>query len=155
MATTAEIQTKTFEHSSIIKTTVEEMMAFHEQENAFGILTPPPVFIQVHRRDLNSIRDGEIAFTMWMGPVPVKWLAEHRPGPIETSFVDFQVKGPLKYWEHRHIFEPVEGGVRLTDRISIAHQDGLQGIITRLIFDGLPLRMLFIYRHLRTRLALS
>ena len=94
-------------------------------------------------------------FTLWFGPIPIRWLARHEPGPTSHSFADSQVKGPLAYWRHEHIFNEVAGGVELTDRITLAHRGGLRGLWTRLAFDGLPLRILFAYRHWRTRRALQ
>lgn len=146
--------TRVFEHRSFFPTTAEAMTAFHAQPRAFSILTPPPIFLQVLRDDRTSLTDGEIEFRLWFGPLPVYWLARHEPGPIETSFIDRQLSGPMAVWEHQHIFKPVTGGVELIDHITLAHKPGLPGIFSRLIFDGLPLRFLFIYRHLRTRLAL-
>lgn len=145
----------TFEHSSVINTTMDAIWDFHEDPQAFAKLTPPPIFVQVHRRDLDSLTDGEMEFTLWFGPVPIRWLAQHEPGPTEHSFADRMMRGPVAYWLHRHIFEEVEGGIRLTDRITIQHKPGAAGILTRLMFGGLPLRFLFIYRHLRTRLTLE
>lgn len=146
---------KTFEHSSVINTTLDEMHDFHADPKAFSRLTPPPIFAQIHRRDLKSLTDGEMEFTLWFGPVPIRWLARHEPGPTEHSFADRMIEGPMAFWLHCHIFEPVEGGVMLTDRITLAHKPGLAGLLTRLMFDGLPLKILFFYRHLRTRFALS
>lgn len=144
----------TFEHRSFIKnTTAEAVLEWHEHPKAFQRLTPPPVFIQVHRREMDSIRDGEVEFTMWMGPIPIRWIAQHEPGPIETSFIDRQMQGPLASWEHTHSMQPIEGGVELIDRIQIEHPNGWRGIFTRLAFNRLGLRGLFIYRHLRTRLG--
>lgn len=145
---------KVFEHRSIIPTTVEAIIAFHEHPRAFQRLTPPPVFIHVQRNDLQSLTEGEVAFTMWMGPIPVRWLARHEAGPTPHSFIDRQLEGPLAVWEHQHIFEAVPEGVALIDHITLEHRKGWRGWLTRLAFDGLPLRMLFIYRHWRTRLAL-
>lgn len=146
---------KIFEHQSNIQTTMEAMWDFHADPKAFSRLTPPPVFAQIHRRELRSLTDGEMEFTLWMGPIPVRWLAQHESGSIETAFVDRMIKGPLAYWRHEHIFEPTENGVRLTDRITIGHKPGLAGLFTRMAFDGLPLRLLFVYRHLRTRMSVS
>jgi ligand-binding SRPBCC domain-containing protein len=61
------------------------------------------------------------------------------------------LEGPMAVWEHQHIFEDVPGGAALVDRITLAHKPGLPGLLTRLIFDGVPLRALFMYRHWRTR----
>lgn len=145
--------THTFIKKSVINTTLDKMMQFHEAPDAFAKLTPPPIFVQVHRDDRTSIREGEIEFTLWFGPIPFRWVACHEEGPTEWSFADRMTKGPMAYWRHEHIFTEVEGGVELTDHITLAHQSGLQGIFTRLLFDGFPLRILFFYRHLRTRLG--
>jgi len=142
-----------FIKKSVMNTTIEKMMAFHEAPNAFSTLTPPPIFVQVHRDDRASIAQGEIEFTLWVLFIPFRWIALHEPGPTPNSFADHMIKGPMAYWRHEHIFTPVENGVELMDRVTLAHQSGLRGILTRLMFDGIPLRILFFYRHLRTKWA--
>lgn len=155
IATHAEAppNSKVFETSTTIATTMEKMQEFHRDADALAKLTPPPIFVRLREDNRISNTEGDLKFTMWFGPVPLQWHAQHQSGPTETSFADFMVSGPMAYWRHEHIFEEVDGGVRLTDRVTLAHPSGWQGLLTRLVFDGLPLRILFIYRHLRTRLA--
>ena len=148
-------QYRVFEKSSAIDASVDAMLRFHESPTALSKLTPPPIIMRIRRDDRKSIREGEIAFTLWLGPLPIRWLARHEPGPTAHSFADTQVEGPMAHWRHEHIFTPVADGVQLTDRITLAHKSGLRGWLTRLMFDGLPLRLLFAYRHLRTRRALK
>jgi len=100
------------------------------------------------------LSEGELEFNLWFGPIPIRWIARHEPGPTENSFADRMVKGPMAYWRHEHIFESVSDGAKLTDRVTIAHKPGISGLITRLMFDGIPLRILFFYRHMRTKAAL-
>jgi ligand-binding SRPBCC domain-containing protein len=126
-------RTKVFVQRSVIPGTAAQLWDFHAQPNAFSKLTPPPIFIQVLKNDLQS----------------------HEPGPTPTSFRDRMLRGPLAVWEHEHIFSDVPGGVELLDRVTLAHRPGLVGLVTRLLFDGLPLRLFFLYRHLRTRWALG
>lgn len=147
--------THIFTKKSVMKTTLDKMMQFHQHPKAFSKLTPPPIFVQLHRDDRLSITEGEIEFTLWVGLIPLRWIVYHEEGPIASSFVDRMVKGPMAYWRHEHIFTEVDDGIELTDRITLAHQSGLQGIFTRLMFDGFPLRFLFFYRHLRTRLTIT
>ena len=130
-------------------------MAFHQDPRALSKLTLPSTFIQILRDDRTSLTDGEIEFNLWLGPFPIRWVEAHAPGPIPTSFTDRMVRSPLAFWEHQHIFEPIGESTRLVDRITFAHKSGLAGLFTRLMFDGLPLRLLFIYRHWRTRRALA
>lgn len=149
--TTAPANTRQFVKSSLIDTSLAAITDFHSDPRALARLTPPPICMQLHRDDRRSLTDGEIDFTLWFGPLPIRWLARHEPGPTPHSFADSQVKGPLAYWRHEHIFTEVSGGIELTDRITIAHRRAPLGLLTRLAFDGLPLRILFAYRHWRTR----
>lgn len=153
MTSNAPPTAKVFERRSVIPTTMDKMWNFHAAPRAFSTLTPPPIFVQVLRDSRTSLTDGELEFRLWVGPIPVYWRARHEPGPIPTSFIDRQLNGPMAYWEHQHLFRAVPGGVELTDHLTLAHKPGLAGLFTRLMFDGLPLRILFLYRHLRTRLG--
>ena len=143
------------EFRTVIPTTMDAMIAFHEAPEALAMLTPPPLIIQVLRDDRESFAEGEIEFRLWFGPLPVRWLARHEAGPTPTSFADRMIEGPMAYWLHQHIFAEVEGGIELVDRIQLAHKTGLSGLVSRLMFDGLAMRFLFFYRHLRTKMALK
>lgn len=147
--------TRHFEHRSTMATTLEQVVAFHADSRALSRLSMPPTRIQVLHDDRESLTSGRIAFRLWLGPVPVRWVAEHMPGPTPSSFTDVMVEGPLARWEHQHIFQQVGDGVVLIDRIAFEHKSGLRGMLTRLVFDGLPLRILFMYRHWRTRKAVE
>jgi ligand-binding SRPBCC domain-containing protein len=92
---------------------------------------------------------------LWLGPIPIRWVAQHSPGPNEYSFADHMVRGPMAHWQHQHILEPVGDQTRLVDRIALEHKPGVVGLFTRLFFDGPPLRFLFWFRHWRTKRALK
>lgn len=138
-----------------MRTTVERLKAFHVQPDAFKRLTPPPIIARIQRDERTSLTEGELEFTLWFGIFPIRWLARHEPGPTPDSFADVMVRGPMASWRHEHIFEATADGAALIDRVTLAHKPGLMGVITRLMFDGLPLRFLFFYRHFRTRQAVE
>ncbi|MCA0456264.1 MAG: SRPBCC family protein [Chloroflexi bacterium] len=144
-----------FKKKSVMKGSLQQLWDFHAQPNAFAKLTPPPIFIRVRENKLKSLTEGTVDFTMWLGPIPLHWVAQHEAGPTEMSFTDRQLVGPMAYWEHQHSFRAVMDGVELTDHVTLEHKPGLTGLFTRLFFDGIPLQIFFFYRHLRTRLALA
>lgn len=144
------MKTKVYEKSTVFKTTLDAMKTLHERIGP-AQLSPPPIFVQVHRDTRTSLTEGELEFTLWMGFIPIRWLARHESADSPHAFADRMIQGPMAFWRHEHIFTPVENGVKLTDRLTIAHKDGLQGLLTRLMFDGIPLQILFFYRHLKTR----
>jgi ligand-binding SRPBCC domain-containing protein len=145
---------KTFQHRSVFRTPIEAMTHFHNAPNALQVLTPPPLFVQMVRDGRVSLTQGQVVFKLWFGPLPVLWQARHEPGSIPTSFIDRMLTGPMASWEHEHMFQQIDQGVELTDRITYAHKAGWRGALTRLVFDGLSLQFLFWYRHWRTKQAL-
>lgn len=148
-------QRTVYAKTSRFDASLDELLRFHQHPRALAKLTPPPLFAQLLRDERQSITEGEVEFRLWFGPMPMRWIARHEPGATPDSFADVQMRGPLAYWRHEHIFRDAAGGVELTDRVTLAHKPGLWGIFTRLAFNGLSLRMLFAFRHWRTRLALA
>ncbi|MBC8097819.1 MAG: hypothetical protein H7Y11_00115 [Armatimonadetes bacterium] len=144
-----------FQKRTVMHTTVAKLTAFHQDPKALGKLSPPPIFMQIQRDTRTSLTEGELEFTLWFAVLPIRWLAQHQPGPTATSFADLMLRGPLAYWRHEHIFEQTSDGVALVDRVTLAHKPGIAGLLTRLMFDGLPLQFLFFYRHMRTRQAVE
>ncbi len=144
-----------FCRTSLIDCSLAAVRRFHSEPRALARLTPPPLIMQLHRDDRRSLTEGEVEFSLWFGPLPIRWVARHEAGPAPDSFADVQLRGPLAYWRHEHIFRAVDGGVALTDHITFSHKPGPVGWLTRIAFDGWPLRILFAYRHWRTRRALT
>ncbi len=107
-------------------------------------LTPPPLIVQFHHVD--PLEEGSIAdFTMWMGPIPVRWTAIHSQ-VTSHGFTDKQTRGPFRAWEHRHHFQELDDGrTEVVDEIKAE----LGGLISRFMWLTLPL--LFAYRGWRTR----
>ena len=145
---------RSYSKVSFIPTTIDAMLAFHEAPQAMNQLTMPPIFLQVIRDERVSLTEGELEFRLWFGPVPVRWVARHEPGPIPTAFTDRMIDGPMKSWVHEHIFEAEGDFVRLEDRITFVHKPGWRGWLSRLFFDGIPLNILFTYRHWKTKISL-
>jgi ligand-binding SRPBCC domain-containing protein len=144
-----------FQKRTRFNVSLAQLIAFHENPSNLPKLTPPPIFIHIQRDNRSSLSEGEIEFTLWFGPFPVTWLALHEPGPTGHSFADLALNSPLDYWRHEHIFEQLENGVALVDRVSYAHKPGFRGIVTRLFFGKIPLVILFNYRHLQTQIAMK
>lgn len=143
--------TKTFQYTSIIPASLETVIRFHEKPSALRKLTPPPIIVQMVKDERKSLTEGTLEFVLWFGPIPVHWVARHEKGPVPTSFIDRMISGPMAEWEHQHIFRAIDGGVELIDHLTFAHKAGWRGWLTRFVFDGLPLRILFWYRHWRTK----
>ena len=79
----------TFDYRFTVNAPLAAVSAFHFEPGILKTLTPPLMIMQVHRFD--PLAEGSIGeFTMWMGPIPVHWKAEHS-GVTSSGFTDTQV----------------------------------------------------------------
>jgi ligand-binding SRPBCC domain-containing protein len=146
---------RTFRHHSVFCATIADLTRFHSDPAALRVLTPPPVLCQIVRDERTSLTAGEITFRLWMGPLPIEWVARHEPASVALGFADRMLCGPLASWRHEHQFRPLPQGVELVDEVTYAHPPGWRGALTRLMFGGPALRAVFWYRHWRTRRAVE
>ncbi len=70
----------------------------------------------------------------------------------DSLMVDVQSgRGPFKFWKHEHHFIEKDNAVFLMDRLSYQLPFGLLGTIIDLIIFRWIQKMLFSYRHKKTR----
>lgn len=140
---------KKFRHQTRVKAPVEAVAEFHHDSQALKRLTPPPVFVQIHSMEPlaeNSMTD----FTMWMGPLPVRWVAIHTDVDPKRGFKDSQLRGPFARWEHRHTFVALDDKNSVViDEIEAEYGRGFWGLLGRLMW--LNLSFMFAYRGWVTR----
>ena len=128
--------------------------AFHHDASALPRLTPPPILVQLHR--VEPLANGSLAdFTLWFGPLPVRWVAVHSQVDPLNGFTDTQQAGPLKFWRHTHRFEALDANTtRVSEHVDYEHRAGWRGWLSRVLYNRLALRCLFFYRAWATRRAL-
>jgi ligand-binding SRPBCC domain-containing protein len=139
-----------YKHRFEVNAPLAAVAEFHAQSASMGAITPPPVVVRIHRAPARLDDGDEMEFTMWLGPLPVRWLARIED-VSPTGFSDRQLSGPFGHWLHRHTFVPIdETTTAVVDEINLKLRPhllwGLVGLGMRL---GLPL--LFAYRGWKTR----
>ncbi|MBC7966274.1 MAG: cyclase [Fuerstia sp.] len=141
-----------FDFRFTVEAPLAAVSAFHFQTGILKALTPPLMIMQVHRFD--PLANGSIGeFTMWMGPIPVRWVAEHSE-VSQTGFTDTQTQGPMKFWKHTHRFNSVSPDMtEVHEHIEFEHHSGLRGLWSRILFPRPALIVLFSYRRWATRRA--
>lgn len=142
-----------FQHSFFVQSPIEIVRDFHTRAESMRLITPPPIIVQIHSSPevLDSMDTME--FTLWMGPLPVRWSARIE-NVSEHGFIDRQLEGPFEKWVHTHQFEADGSGTRVHDIVSYRmKKHPFWGIVGSLMSAGLPL--LFKYRAWRTKHLLS
>lgn len=145
----------TFDYSFTVRAPLSAVAHFHHDTRALRRLTPPPIIAQMHR--IEPLAEGSVSqFTLWFGPLPVRWVAVHTGVDRRTGFTDTQARGPMRRWEHTHRFARVdEHATRVTEHIVYEHRAGLGGLLSRVLFSRPALWFLFSYRAWATRRALE
>lgn len=105
-----------FEKKLELAVPLKALYDWHARPGAFERLSPPWVPVTVAQRQGQGITAGNW-LKMKMGPSPLSWLARHRVEIPEQLFVDLQARGPFAYWQHQHLFEALEAGSQLCDRV--------------------------------------
>ncbi len=125
---------------------LEAVAFFHRDTRALKLLTPPPILVQIHRTE--PLANGSLSeFTLWFVPLPVRWLAVHSQVDPQSGFTDIQMRGPMKYWEHSHHWEPVgPAATMMEEKIRFEYPSGLQGIFARIMFALPLLKLMLLYR---------
>jgi ligand-binding SRPBCC domain-containing protein len=141
-------------HRFVVQAPLSAVKHFHTRASTLKDITPPLIFMQVHNAPAVMGEGDTMDFTMWLGPIPIRWCArienEHPRG-----FWDRQVSGPFASWLHHHSFAPLgPDQTEVLDEVEATlHSNWYYRIVGVAMWVGLPL--LFAYRSWRTRSLLQ
>lgn len=136
-----------FKYSSLIDAPVEVVWSFHERSDVLDLLTPPWQPIQVVRRE-GGLEVGAISdVRIFVGPIPLRWLAVHTEYNQYHLFTDEQREGPFECWKHRHQFTAENHKTLLTDDIDFSLPGGFLSDFFASWLIMMQLDQIFRYRH--------
>jgi uncharacterized protein (TIGR01777 family) len=122
------MQVETFIRRSTLPVSADEAFAWHRRPGALERLTPPWEDVQILRRTGGIANGDRLELRVSIGPLPVRWVAEHRDCEPGRQFRDVQLHGPFALWDHLHRFEPLgPDQCVLEDRIEYAVPGGPLG----------------------------
>src|SRR5688572_13261214 len=125
----------------------DEALAWHERPGAFERLAPPWDTIDVIERH-GSLRPGDrTTIRLWMGGLPIHWVAEHYGYEPGWQFCDRELAGPFAVWEHVHRFLPEGERCVLEDDITFRVPGGILGRLLGSGYASRALARMFAYRH--------
>jgi ligand-binding SRPBCC domain-containing protein len=141
-----------FLKESRIRATPARVFAFHESPGALERLTPPWEKVTVESGGTSIQVGSRVVLVTRLGPIPLRWVAEHVEYSPPHLFVDRQVSGPFARWNHRHEFlDDGQDGTILRDVVDYEPPLGLVGRWLGSGFLEGKLSRMFEYRHEQTR----
>ncbi len=124
--------------------------AFFSSPNNLALITPPEMgFIT-----LTPMAAGQEIYTGMLIDykvkplfgIPLRWQTEIQRVEKPHRFVDTQLKGPYRLWEHTHIFTQTGKGVLMKDEVKYQLPFGPIGVLTNSLLVRKKLENLFRYR---------
>lgn len=134
---------RVYEHSTEFPFSPERLWAFHERPDVIQLLTPPATPLKLVRQSGGLEKGAEKEFLIGPPPFQIRWLARHVECEPGRMFVDEQVAGPFRYWQHIHVITWAAQGSRLIDRVTYDFPGGALAAP----FIQWQLRRLFRHRH--------
>jgi ligand-binding SRPBCC domain-containing protein len=126
-------------------------------EDAFGFfsdalnlerITPPWLRFRVLEPDSIEMGPGAlIEYRLRLHLVPIRWLTRIEVWEPGRRFVDRQLRGPYRIWEHTHEFEPSGGGTLMRDTVHYELPLGPLGDLAHRAFVRRDLDRIFDFRR--------
>ncbi len=107
--------------SQFVARPLDEAFAFFAEPRNLARITPAGMGFEFRSHDL-AMREG-LVIDYRLRPLlgmPTDWRTEITAYDPPHSFVDVQLRGPYRRWEHVHRFTPVEGGTVVEDEVTYA-----------------------------------
>ncbi len=64
-----------YHHTFRVKAPQAAVAEFHSRSASMPAITPPPMIVRVHAAPARLASGDEMDFTLWAGPVPLRWVA--------------------------------------------------------------------------------
>lgn len=97
---------------------IDEVWPFFTDAHNLEAITPPILRFNVTTPAPIDMKAGTlIDYRLRIRGVPVGWRTEISLWEPGVRFMDRQLRGPYRWWEHEHTFTPQAGGTLCTDRV--------------------------------------
>lgn len=124
--------------------------AFFSSPNNLAKITPP----EMDFKTITRFNEGAEIYTGMLIDYKVKplfgismfWRTEIQEVQKPYKFIDTQLKGPYRLWEHTHIFTEKENGVLMQDVVKYQLPFGPLGVLTHSLLVRKKLQTLFAFR---------
>jgi ligand-binding SRPBCC domain-containing protein len=97
---------------------IERVFPFFSEARNLERLTPAFLRFQILASSHEVLQAGSlIDYRLRLHGVPVRWRTRIEEWAPPLRFVDVQIRGPFRYWQHLHEFVQDEGGTLVKDTV--------------------------------------
>jgi ligand-binding SRPBCC domain-containing protein len=142
------MRTQFLERRQVVARPLDEVFEFFSRASNLELLTPRSLSFRLITPEPIEMRTGTlIEYRLRVHGLPLHWVSRIENWEDGHGFVDRQLRGPYRFWLHRHGFEAVGSGTEVRDRVEYALPLGVAGEIVALPFVRRDLARIFDYRR--------
>jgi ligand-binding SRPBCC domain-containing protein len=136
------------ERSQRLPVPADRAFAFFSDARNLEAITPPWLRFRVLTTGPIEMRpDALIDYKLRVHGIPLSWLTRIAVWDPPHRFVDVQLRGPYRLWEHTHTFEPEgDDAVVIRDRVRYALPLGRLGELAHRLLVRRDLDRIFDHR---------
>ena len=126
-----------------------EAWEFFSSPHNLDAITPDDLGFKITSPEVGPMHEGQIiTYQVKIAPlIWVNWVTEIKALEERVAFVDEQRFGPYAFWHHRHHFEEVKQGVKMTDLVNYGLPGGPLACIPHALFVRRKLEWIFSERR--------
>ena len=141
------MHTYTLRCELLVKRPIRETFAFFENPANLGKITPPWLSFNIVTKDVAMGQGARFDYIIRCLGLPMKWRSLITKYEPPFLFVDEQLIGPYKTWQHRHTFAETAQGVVVGDHLEYSLPLGPLGTIAQFVMVKRQLEEVFRYRQ--------
>ena len=114
----------TLHSETIVPASVAETFDFFSAAANLERLTPPWLNFRILTPSIEMREGVEIDYRIVLYGIPIPWTSRIDVWEPSVRFVDRQIRGPYRWWNHEHRFEAVGSSTRVVDHVEFAPRLG-------------------------------
>ncbi len=127
-----------------------EVFAFHENPHNISEIAPRSLKVLSVKAGAHAVEGETFCLRVRQFGVTAEWLGVWATVRSPGTLIDIGLKCPFKFWQHEHLFQEVDGGTLMTDRVTLIPKGGPVIALIARPFLGLFLKKMFSDRHRAT-----
>jgi ligand-binding SRPBCC domain-containing protein len=136
------------ERAQVVSQPVAEAFAFFADAFNLEAITPPWLRFRILTPGPIPMCEGTaIEYRLVLHRLPFRWRTQIERWEPGRRFVDRQVEGPFRLWEHTHTFEEQPDGTLIRDRVAYRMPYGALGALAHSLLLARDLGRIFDYRR--------
>lgn len=132
----------------IIPAPIGEVFSFFSAVENLNLITPPWLYFKILTPlPVKMKKNALIDYSIKLLGLQMTWRTEITVWQPLDRFVDRQVNGPYRVWEHTHLFEEKAGGTQMEDIIRYAVPGFVLSPLIHFLFVRPRLEKIFSFRE--------